>query len=237
MPIDVKRWAVRQLLAVVQRMPSPNLSSYLVNLLNGNSSLVREVRAILPGSYLRERSPANAMAAYNQNIQQYPNSELERDALYGKFLYALYSRGDLELSQQLYHLLQTRYPNSYELELAEVQLQNYHQGAMRPSSGAGLAKAPNTTSSQLPTEFNLSQNYPNPFNPTTTIKYGLPVDAHVTLKVYDVLGREVQTLVNGNVPAGVHTVRFDATDLSSGVYLYRLTAGEYTSVKKLVVMK
>ena len=86
-------------------------------------------------------------------------------------------------------------------------------------------------------EFSLGQNYPNPFNPSTMISYQLPVSGVVTLIVYDLLGREVATLVNEYKPAGRYEVKFDGYQLSSGVYLYKLTAGEYTAARKLTLMK
>jgi hypothetical protein len=92
-------------------------------------------------------------------------------------------------------------------------------------------------SPEMPAAFFLSQNYPNPFNPTTTIRYELPKSSLVRLSVYDVLGREVSVLVNERKNAGVHEVEFDATELSSGVYLYRLWAGDYISTKKLLVLR
>ena len=90
---------------------------------------------------------------------------------------------------------------------------------------------------QAPITFNLEQNYPNPFNPSTVIKYSLPAGGNVTVKVYDILGNEVRTLVSENKGAGNYSVTFDARGLPSGVYLYKLTAGNYTSVKKLVLLK
>ncbi len=85
--------------------------------------------------------------------------------------------------------------------------------------------------------FVLSQNYPNPFNPTTTIGYALPQRSHATLTVYNMLGQVVETLVNGEVEAGSHEVVFDGTGLASGVYVYRLRAGEYVAVKKLIMVR
>ena len=88
-----------------------------------------------------------------------------------------------------------------------------------------------------PNKFELSQNYPNPFNPTTNIEFVISHSSFVTLKVYDVLGREVQTLVSEYKPSGKYTIRFDASKLASGVYFYRLRAGSYSNVKKLVLLK
>jgi hypothetical protein len=88
-----------------------------------------------------------------------------------------------------------------------------------------------------PSVFFLSQNYPNPFNPATNIKYSIPEDGIVTLKVFDVLGKEVTTLVNEHQQAGTFYVVFDGSNLSSGVYYYQLNAGEFTSTKKLALTK
>jgi hypothetical protein len=89
----------------------------------------------------------------------------------------------------------------------------------------------------IPRDFALSQNYPNPFNPTTTISYQLPVDAHVTLIVSDVLGREMATLVNGQEEAGYKSVTFDGRRLASGIYIYRMTAGSFVETKRMMLLK
>ena len=89
----------------------------------------------------------------------------------------------------------------------------------------------------IPSSFALYQNYPNPFNPATTISYDLPKQSHVFLVVYDDLGRKVKTLVNEEKPAASYRVIFDASNLPSGVYFYKLTAGSFVQVKKLVLVK
>jgi len=89
----------------------------------------------------------------------------------------------------------------------------------------------------LPTEFVLFQNYPNPFNPNTTISWQSPVSSHQTLKVYDVLGNEVATLVDEYKPAGRYEIEFNASELPSGTYFYRLRAGAYINTKKLILLK
>ncbi len=85
--------------------------------------------------------------------------------------------------------------------------------------------------------YNLSQNYPNPFNPSTEISYKLPIQSFVTLKVYDVLGKEILTLINEKKPAGTYKINFDATGLVSGVYFYQLKAGNFIEKKKMVLIK
>jgi len=87
------------------------------------------------------------------------------------------------------------------------------------------------------TEFALGQNYPNPFNPSTTIRYGMPHKTVVQLTVFNTLGQQVAQLVNGEQEAGYHEVKFDGSGLSSGVYLYRLRAGDFMQTRKFVLMK
>ena len=89
----------------------------------------------------------------------------------------------------------------------------------------------------LPVKFALEQNYPNPFNPITTIKYSIPQNSQLTLKVYDILGSEVATLVNEEKPAGVYEVEFNATKYSSGIYFYQLQAGSFVETKKMILVK
>ncbi|MFH1195028.1 MAG: LamG-like jellyroll fold domain-containing protein [bacterium] len=92
----------------------------------------------------------------------------------------------------------------------------------------------NTT---IPKDYVLSQNYPNPFNPTTTIEFAVPKSSNVKLVVYDVLGREVAELINQELNAGYNKVEFDASNLTSGIYFYSLKAGDFSCVKKLMLLK
>ena len=94
---------------------------------------------------------------------------------------------------------------------------------------------------ELPLEFSLSQNYPNPFNPSTTINYTISVvdasTANVSLKVYDTLGREVASLVNKEQKAGSYELKFDANNLTTGIYFYRLQSGSFIVSKKMILLK
>lgn len=89
----------------------------------------------------------------------------------------------------------------------------------------------------VPSEFELAQNYPNPFNPSTTISYTLPEESHVVLKVYDVLGNTISTLVNENIEAGAHQVKFNADGLNSGIYFYSIHSENAVITKKMIVLK
>ncbi|MBK7629910.1 MAG: T9SS type A sorting domain-containing protein [Ignavibacteriales bacterium] len=93
------------------------------------------------------------------------------------------------------------------------------------------------TENGLLTDYSISQNYPNPFNPSTTISYALPKEEMVTIRVYDILGQVVKTLVNQSQSAGTHTVSFKANELTSGIYFYSIQAGNFNQVKKMMLLK
>lgn len=89
----------------------------------------------------------------------------------------------------------------------------------------------------IPTDFQLEQNYPNPFNPSTTIQFALPVETEVSLKLYDILGREVASLIDEELPAGIHKLTFEANGLPSGVYFYRIQTDGFVKTRKLTLLK
>ena len=89
----------------------------------------------------------------------------------------------------------------------------------------------------IPNEFSLEQNYPNPFNPSTNINFALPVSSQVILTVYNSLGEKVSELVNGKLNAGYYTINFNADNFSSGIYFYKVEAGNFISVKKMLLLK
>lgn len=91
--------------------------------------------------------------------------------------------------------------------------------------------------SDIPIDYSLSQNFPNPFNPETSIRYSIPEQSHVTIKVFDILGREVTTLVDGEKNVGNYEVKFNSKKISSGIYFYRIQAGDFLSTKKMIVLK
>jgi hypothetical protein len=101
----------------------------------------------------------------------------------------------------------------------------------------GIVSVESENSEVVPKKFSLEQNFPNPFNPTTNISYSVSEFGLVNIKVYDILGKEVATLVNEEKPAGRYVIEFDASDLSSGMYIYTLRANGYSNSKKMLLMK
>jgi hypothetical protein len=104
---------------------------------------------------------------------------------------------------------------------------------MEPVEPVAISKS----SAGIPLNVALVQNYPNPFNPSTSIVYHIPRDARVTIKIYDVLGREIETLLDSFVSAGSHEAMFDGKDFATGVYFYRLEVEETTLIKKMLLLK
>ncbi len=128
---------------------------------------------------------------------------------------------------------QTTFPLTREVQPENAN--HFYSGTIYLSTEPTSISGPG--SGELPRQITLNQNYPNPFNPTTNIDFSLPEQADIRLDVYNVLGQRVATLANGSFSAGTHTVQFDASRLSSGVYLYRLQSGSFVTQKSMMLVK
>lgn len=133
----------------------------------------------------------------------------------------------------------TNNPNSYSFTDKNLNsgIYNYRLKQVDYNGSFEYLNLSSAVAIGVPDKFSLAQNYPNPFNPTTTILYGVPNDGLVTMKIYDINGKEVKTLVNEPKTAGYYTTVFNASGLSSGVYFYKLTSGNFVIAKKMVIMK
>ena len=128
--------------------------------------------------------------------------------------------------------------NQYSFIDKKVDAGNYSYRLMQKDFDGTFAYSPEVeVEVSLPLEYSLEQNFPNPFNPTTTIRYAIPEDNFVSIKLYDVLGNEVITLVNEQQQAGRYEMLFNASSIASGVYYYQITSGNFNQTRKLVLMK
>ena len=107
---------------------------------------------------------------------------------------------------------------------------------LKTTNGGMLVKT-DDEETKIPQRYSLLQNYPNPFNPSTVISFQLPASSNVSLRVYDVMGREVQTLVNERLNAGSYEATFDGSKLPSSVYFYRMKTGNYNKTKMMILIK
>jgi tetratricopeptide (TPR) repeat protein len=186
---------------------------------------------------MQRKAWSQAMGVAEQISNQYPNTPLDLHALFATVTANLFGLGNRQSAAQQYALMQQRFPESDLTAVARLLLDVASSNAAPLSPAANKATLSSSEVAQQPTEFALHQNYPNPFNPSTTIRYDLPVDAPVTLKAYDILGKELMTLVNEDQRAGYHSTVFDASRFASGVYLYQVKAGGFVQTKKLLLLR
>jgi len=139
---------------------------------------------------------------------------------------------DLKLSQSKFKTKVFSFDGKKNIELI-----NSEDNTIENKKDGITGNSPKESAANLPTEFALLQNYPNPFNPSTTINYELPASNFVTLKIYDLVGKEVATLVNEKLDAGRYTATFNGSNLASGMYFYKISAGQFTFVRKMVLIK
>ena len=188
---------------------------------------------LLSTIYAGLHKTADAETVANNIIAANPNSDIEKRALITLASLSSYDPTYEDKSKAALSQLVSKYGSSVDAGILAAF------GVSVNNSMSKQANELNTQTNEAITDsltFSLG-NYPNPFNPTTIIHYVLPKAGFVTLKIYDMLGREVKTLVNENKDKGVYDVTFNASDLASGVYIYRLQSGNFVSSKKLLLMK
>ena len=223
------------------------LRLYLESLiqLHPNGEIQRAATILLASDYDRWEDAFAAMNTYESALTMELDSDTRISTLLSKLLLELCDLHYPDHAEQTFSALQTQFPTDERTQLAEQILRiitgderfggNYKQAlkvAMRK-----FPKKNNSVQSALPAIFALQQNFPNPFNPVTTIKYQLPEDAKVTIKIFDILGREVFTLIDRFEQAGYKQVQLDVSHLASGVYFYKMQAGNFQSIQKLVLLK
>jgi parallel beta-helix repeat protein len=209
-------------------------------------------KLLLSNLYLVKGDIESAKEVNDSIVATNPNTPFAEKAKLNNFYIALYNENDPLTASSILKDVENSASLSSPMDISDAEhALSFYANADSVSSQSSSSAISATTLSKsqtieqsttdveenLPKDCGLSQNYPNPFNPTTMIDFRLPKDSHVTLKVYDVLGRHIMTLVDQYESAGYHSVVFDASRLGSGVYIYKLSAGDFNQIKRMVVIK
>ena len=199
----------------------------------------KDQELLLSYLYLKKGDAASAKNVDENIISGNPNTSLAVNAMNNEIYIDLYNKYNLTGAVNIYNNIIKTPQLSTSLDITNIQneINSYAR-----QHGQTLSKLPgisdgNLTKDVSPQQYKLFNNYPNPFNPTTIIKYQVPKDGLVTLKIYDELGREVKTLVNQYLSKGSYSINFNASSLASGVYFYQLRAGSFVAAKKLLLLK
>ena len=187
----------------------------------------------IAGLLLAEVDKENKLQHIDDVINNYGKDSVVEMALASKFIYYYFDKNDMQnalaVSKQL--------DNSFPLSLGAIGAHQILGDTAYYNVDLYKKLVQQNSIVQTPSEYTLSENYPNPFNPSTVINYQLPKDGVVTVKIYDVLGKEVKTLVDGYKTTGKYSVSFDASKFASGIYFYQLRAGSFISTKKMLLVK
>ena len=210
----------------------------------------KDHKLLLSYLYLKEGDFREAKEVNNSIIAENQNTELATRAKLNNVYIALYNEDNVSEAITTFNevLKNIELSNPTELSLVYNAIETYGKTYGKETNGLSalpyfesseeeIGKQGGINELEIPNIYALDQNYPNPFNPNTTIKYQLPRDGFVTLRVYDILGNEVISLVSEQKAAGKYEVNFDASQLASGIYIYKIQAGGFVSSKKMVLLK
>jgi tetratricopeptide (TPR) repeat protein len=226
------RIALSQLSHIKYKYAKNELANYFGNLLTSNQKYCSIVKNILGGMYLQNNQFDNAISAYDYIIQNYSTEYDGISARFSKLFAYLHIKKDPATASRILSEIKGLNSNEKEVQM-NIKI------AERLINGTNKVLGKNTVlqSANIPKTYSLSQNFPNPFNPATTVRYQIPKPGEVTLKVYDILGREVATLVKENKIEGSYDFSFNASRFASGVYIYQLRVNDYVSTKKMILLK
>lgn len=236
--------ALSAIAGIAGRSSETEIVRYLESLSGTAGDYQAHALHLLGDIYLANGDSAKAIASYEKLVESFSNSPGARSARFALFYHSLFAEKDRNNARRLLDEIASKYSvddRTTDVEVAK-QLFNYFSESSAESR-SNLFSKKRTSSMDVDSTYNgspesgLEWNYPNPFNPTTVIRYSLLKPGQVILRVYDVLGREVATLVNEHQGAGVHSATFDGSRLASGVYFYRLTAPGVNLVKKMLLTK
>jgi TolA-binding protein len=200
-------------------------SSYEGKEISGLANSIRIGQLVKNGDYKEPISLAKDI------VSKFPKTDLEKYSLYDLGTIHWYYLNDQKTGESYYRQLIANYPKDDLSSSALATLGEW----VSPEKEEKIEKI--IVINTIPSEFILDQNYPNPFNPTTTIKYELPEDVHVVVSIYNMKGQLVARLVDEQKNAGHHLVKWNATEQPSGMYVYKMEAGDFASTRKLMLLK
>jgi len=201
-----------------------SLTRYLSATANSNEN--KEI-GVYSRLRMAEISGGDYISTLNMLLSSYPGTNYKLYIKYKKFGYYLNEKGDKENAGRILSEMEAEYP--------EHRLTREARKRMGTIITMNKGNSEKTKGEEL--TYKLENNYPNPFNPETVIRYQIPLDGRVIIKVYDILGREAATLVNEEQTRGSHKVTFNASRFASGVYIYRIMAGGFIMSKKMLLIK
>ena len=197
---------------------------------SGNHPLKKHALETLSGIYIRKKNYPSAQAINNYLIHNYSNTRYERTGRRNKF-YTHFAKKEFQDAREELETIKSKYEQDDQILAMDwlLYLEGYNPTLMN--------KAVTTKTSVSPEKKLSLQNYPNPFNPSTTIRFYIEERGKVNLTIYDILGRRVKTLVNEIREPGEYEVSFNASNLASGVYIYRLQSNEQVLTRKFILIK
>jgi len=198
----------------------------------------KDHQLLLAYLYLKQNNVDKAKRVNNKIISENLNTSLSVRAKLNNFYIVLYNENDLNTAASLLSEVKSQNDLSTQVEINTAEESYYvHSNVLSASFDFILSKPQTKKAEEKPAAYMLSQNYPNPFNPTTIIHYEIPNDGFVTLKIYDILGREATTLISQFKTQRSYYINFDGSKLASGMYVYRLKSGNFIATKKLLLLK
>ena len=214
----------------------------IINFFESSKSKAPKISKLLLGNLYQMKGKYELAEKENDKIiADNPNTSLAVVAALSNMRIELYSKNNVTAAQEILNQVkkQSSLIDPMVLTDAETDFTTYVDPKSGQIPNSKMAQSENqvTADTSVSNQSSLMANYPNPFNPTTVINYQIARNGYVTLKVYDILGREVATLVNEYEATGSYSVTFNASNLASGVYIYQLRSGNFLATKKLLLMK
>jgi hypothetical protein len=230
------------------KLPDEDFVSYLCNLMQDNNNLKKTATFISVNHLLDEKYVLDAVENCEHLLRNYPEDLNNNYLLYKLFrIYLEYLGNSAKAEEILSELKKKDIKNDFHT-LSVGLMEDFKEGKLkRKLTDIELANLSNhrlnkgiektLETAKQPAIFDLYQNYPNPFNPVTTIKFALPEISNVKIRIYNILGQEIETLINENLNAGFHEIKWDASRFASGVYICKLETGNYAKAIKIMLLK